>query len=292
MPDSIPTMRSCDPWRPFAAFMAWHLALQSTYMRWVMPGIAGIVVMAVMVALAVLTSTRRGARVGVAILLAYQLALAVARFPLTANSSYLTVLVLGVLLLLSSSSRTPRRVVLERGEELRRTVLFVLMVIYAMAGVQKLAQGYWHDGEFIVLTLLADLSFFAESMRHLLELGALLLGSAGPLVSTSGPWSLGATPLLVPDWLPAVAMGLSLSFVLAELLVPLAVLWPRTRARALAPLVVVQVGIGLSSWEIEFMSLALGCVALSTRRPRRNLAIVLAGEVVHYLLRHRLGVEI
>lgn len=270
---------SPDSVRLLGVFLAWHLLLDSLKFIELFGGAAGPLFFAWMTGWTVLVTVRRTFRIGMMGLFVAKIGPTIAALPMTSNHAFIETLLVGLVLLQSSPSGTDPRVCTRRAADLRETVLFVLMAAYAMAGVQKLGQGYWRDGEFIAFELLYGTGGFAHSLQvtfaWIAEIGRLDPVRFDP----AGLDALAGHTMVLPEWAVPVILGLSWSFLAVEILVPLLVLWPRTRRYGLVLVVFVQIGIGMFAWETEFMCLALSGIALSGGRVARNLALLFALEV-------------
>jgi hypothetical protein len=273
-----------DSVRLLGVFLAWHLLLNALVRLDPSGGPTGVIFFASFIGWTALVTLPRTFRIGLAGLFVAKLGLTIASLPMTSNHAFVETLLLALVLVQSSSpSSRPSGPDLRhrawRAAELRETVLFVIAGTYALAGLQKLAQGYWHDGEFLALELVYGTGGLAHSMQVTFDAIAAAFGLEPVLADPRGLDVLAARPMPLPRWAATTVLALSWSFLALELLAPALLLWSRTRRAGLVLLAFVQIGIGMFAWETEFMCLALAGVALQGRHVGRNLALVLALEV-------------
>lgn len=268
-----------DSVRLLGVFLAWHLLLNALVRLDPAGGPVGTIFFASFIGWTALVTLPRTFRVGLAGLFVAKLGLTIASLPMTSNHAFVETLLLALVLVQSSSPRADLRDRAWRAAELREIVLFVIAGAYAIAGLQKIAQGYWHDGEFLALELVYGTGGLAHSMQATFETIAAVFGLEPVVADPGGLDALGARPLLLPRWAATTVLAMSWSFLALELLAPALLLWSRTRRVGLVLLAFVQIGIGMFAWETEFMCLALAGVALQGRHVGRNLAWVLVLEV-------------
>ena len=268
-----------DSVRLLGVFLAWHLLLNALTRLDPSGGPSGPIFFASFIGWTALVTLPRTFRIGLAGLFVAKLGLTIASLPMTSNHAFVETLLLALVLVQSSSPHADLRHRALRAAELREAVLFVIAGAYAIAGLQKLAQGYWHDGEFLALELVYGTGGLAHSMQTTFDAIATALGLEPVLADSRGLDVLAARPLPLPRWAATMVLALSWSFLALEILAPALLLWSRTRRSGLVLLAFVQIGIGMFAWETEFMCLALAGVALQGRHVGRNLALVLALEV-------------
>jgi hypothetical protein len=279
-----------DSVRLLGVFLAWHLLLNALVRLDLSGGPSGPIFFASFIGWTVLVTLPRTFRVGLAGLFVAKLGLTIASLPMTSNHAFVETLLLALVLLQSSSPLTDLRPRAWRAAELRETVLFVIASAYAMAGLQKLAQGYWPGGEFLAIEFVYGTGGLAHSLQITFDAIAAAFGLEPTLADPRGLDVLAGGALPLPGWVATVVLPLSWSFLAFELLAPALLLWSRTRRSGLVLLAFVQIGIGMFAWETEFMCLALAGVALQGRHVGRNLALLLALEVSLALLFGAAGV--
>lgn len=272
------------------------------------------ILMAVLTPIACALALRgRTARAGLLLLAAVRGAGFLWTMPYTINHMLLElVLILAFALASGEPEGPPRRSALVFTARWAQ-VLFLSVWFYA--GVQKLVHGYYLNGE------LFGLEAFADDRGLTLGLsGAVLL-----MMTTLAGWLGGTVPhvsaatltdavqLPLAPWMGPFLTALSTMIVVIEVGIPLLFLLPRARKAAVVALGLAQVGIALSSMEIDFaldnfmfllllwpaaagFTEALGAPAGSAsgsavaRRFRvGSLALLLVWPVVHMVLSTTLG---
>jgi hypothetical protein len=196
-------------------------------------------------------------------------------WPYTLNHFILEQLVLLVLLAF------PVRFAAERGREPLHDLQLLwvtLLSVWFFAGVQKLGQGHYLNGESMALPLLAGEDCLGRGLR----------GGLSLLRSLSGPAALvpGADPGAAPLDLAAriYCVGLSWLVIAAEVGLPLLALVPHTRRAATVGLCLAQCSVGLLSGEVDFAILGLGLIALGSARHIRARYALLACLALLYAL--------
>ncbi|MBV1859349.1 MAG: hypothetical protein KUG77_13115 [Nannocystaceae bacterium] len=152
----------------------------------------------------------RGRRLGRLGALALALSIVVATFPRTGNHLYLVVVVVGLCVRLEFASDAMR-------DLLARSLRWVLIVVLFSSGLQKLAYGFYLDGQ--MLAYLGDRDGYSGLLSLLTPEGEAHRLATLPRVAGGGPFSSGAPLLLVASNLTYVA----------EMLLPLLLLYPKTR---------------------------------------------------------------
>ncbi|MEQ1504114.1 MAG: hypothetical protein ABMB14_17860 [Myxococcota bacterium] len=163
-------------------------------------------------------SERRAGWIAIGGVLAWQIA---ARFPWAPNHHYVELALVALL----AGFPDPAD-----GRPIRAAGALIVLCFLGSAW-QKAFHGRWHDGEFLVHAALygPDWSCLPWLLREGLGLGAALGASPWP---TATPTVFGGPPPVPPAWGIAVCRALSWVTLAAEVAVPLAVVWPRTRRAA------------------------------------------------------------
>jgi hypothetical protein len=174
-------------------------------------------------------------------------------FPDNANHQFLALLLAMILLLVDPDGEEGPR----NTETALQSMRWIAIIGFAWAGVMKLHYGYWLGGEFLGFRIAGDAGF-ARSLGLLVpEVELARLAGLGTDVG-AGPFRPEA-PLLV---------ALSSLTWIAELLLPLGLLWRRTRGAAMITSIVFIVAIEVAAREIFFGGLMIGLLLLFARRDR------------------------
>lgn len=210
-------------------------------------------------------------RPGFALLAAGHLVLLWSEFPSSGNHAYLELYVCLLAVLLRHDD--PEEGLLEL-----RALRWLAVIVLFFSGVQKLAHGYWVNGEYLVFSL------GSETYRALLgwtlpadELArvARLRGEVG-----DGPYRVASVPLLV------LANGTWL----AEIGLAPALVWRRTRPLALPLALLLLAAIELVAREVFFGLAFASLIGLFARGDRQSAARWLVAAALALLALSRLGV--
>lgn len=181
-------------------------------------------------------------------------------FPENANHQFLALLLLSILLLVGSHENEQERAL--DTEAAIQSMRWIALLGLAWAGVMKLYYGYWFEGEFLAYRVAGDPGFTATLGRIVpaAELERLLaLGT-----------DIGAGPFR-PDAPLLVAVS-NLTWI-AELALPVALLWERTRPPALVATVLLMLAIEAGAREVFFGGMMIGLLLLFARRDRVATAL-------------------
>lgn len=153
-----------------------------------------------------------------------------------------------------------------------------LLSVWFFAGVQKVFQGYYLNGESIALAVTASSGSLGEKLRGGLDLLHALL-STQPSAAFPVPLALASLALNgVERW---YCIGLGWLIPTGELLLPILCLLSRTQVVALWLLAGGQLGIGWLSGELDFALTALGLIGLgATRHGEARYAVLAAAAVL------------
>ena len=229
------------------------------------PGLYGGVAIALSV-LAVAGWRERFARVAVTAGAALLLFVIASVFPENANHQYLGLLVLVLLMFAHGGEGSA-------GDALAGLRWLVLIGIF-WAGLQKLWYGYYSGAEFLSLRVAIDPSF-REVLGFLVPPGEQERLATLTVAAGQGPFRAQA-PLLV---------AVSKLTLLAEIGLPIALVWTRTRALAVPATIALFVGIQLGAREVFFGGLMIGLVLLFARRDALGRALPwIAGLYLVWLL--------
>lgn len=188
----------------------------------------GTIVIAATLVLA--TAWRREALVALA---ATHAAVMAYEFPASGNHAYLELLFLGLLAFVNTADPEQRRLFLRAGRWIACVVLFA-------SGIQKLALGYYLDGQFLAYQL--------GTATYRVVLDPLLpAGESARLAALDG--QPGAGPYLVSS---PLFLAVSRAVVLAEIALPVLLVVRRTRLVALATAVVLLFAIEAAAREVFF----------------------------------------
>lgn len=209
-------------------------------------------------------------RVGLVALLGIHAGVMTYEFPASGNHAYLELLLLGLLLLLDPARAEERRLFLRAGR-------WIVCVILLASGVQKLAWGYYLDGQFLAYKM------GTETYRAVLS-PLLSDGEAARLAAMNG--QPGAGPYLTSS--PALVAAARV-VVLAEVVLPPLLVIRLTRAAALAASLLLLFAIEAAAREV-FFGLVMVNATLLFGPPRLQRAFVPAAAVAcGALLASRLG---
>ena len=173
------------------------------------------------------------ARGAFAVLALTQAAVIAAEFPATGNHAYLELYFLALLALLRPDDPDERRL-------LMRALRWLVVLVLFTSGFQKLVHGYYFRGQYLAYSL------GTETFRPVL---APLL-SAGELARlTSFPSDVGSGPYLVSS---PLLLLVSNAIWIAELALPVLLLWPPARAVAVAGTLALLAGIEVGARELFF----------------------------------------
>ncbi len=192
-------------------------------------------------------------------------------FPDNANHQYLALLLLMLVLLGDSRSAEAGR----DAQAALQSMRWIALIGVFWAGAMKLFYGYWLGGEFLAFRVATDPGF-SQVLGLLVPEGELdrLVGLGTDL--GAGPFRVDA-PLLVV---------ISNMTWLLELVLPLGLLWSRTRVISMVATIVLFVAIQLGAREIFFGGLMVGLLLLFARRDLVARALPwFTGLYVGWLLR-------
>ncbi len=210
----------------------------------------------------------RTARVGRWAALALAVSLCVATFPRCGNHLYLVVIVLTLCVQLEFSGPDAR-------DLLARSLRWILVVVFFYSGLQKLAHGFYLDGQ--MLAFLGNRTGFAELVSMLVPADEATRIAGLSRVAGGGPFSSTA-PLLVA--------ASNLTYV-GEMFLPLLLLLPKTRRFAIPATFALILAIELFAREVFFGLWFTGLLLLYARPPtyRRAFVVVVALDVAMLLVR-------
>lgn len=213
----------------------------------------------------------RGRRVAFLALAASHVVLLWTEYPASGNHAYLELYVCLIAALLRPDDPGEARLEL-------RALRWLAVIVLFYSGVQKLAHGYWVNGEYLAFAL------GSETYRALLgwlvpdgELARLarLRGEVG-----DGPYRIASSPLVVLSNLTWVG----------EIVLALGLMWRRTRRVALVLALVLLAAIELVAREVFFGLVFASLLLLFARRDRQTPARAVIAVVLVLLLLVRLGV--
>lgn len=221
---------------------------------------------------AAILAVSRLRRAGFALLAASHLVLLWSEFPSSGNHAYLELYVCLLVVLLRHDD--PDEQLLEL-----RALRWLAVIVLFWSGVQKLAHGYWVNGEYLVFSL------GSETYRALLgwtlpadELArvARLPGQVG-----DGPYRVEGAPVL---------LLLANATWLAEIVLAPALVWRRTRAVALLLALLLLAGIEVVAREVFFGLVFASLLLLFAHGDRQSAARWLVAGALVVLALSRLGV--
>lgn len=206
---------------------------------------------------------------GVAFLLL--LGVVVSVFPQNANHQFLMFLLLTLLLLVDPAREQADLDAVAALQAMR----WIAAIGIFWAGLMKLAYGHWLGGEFLAFRIANDPGF------------ALVLGPLLPAAELARLQSLGAEVGAGPFRADAsLLLVVSNGTWLAELALPLLLLWRRMRLPAMVATIILFVAIQLGAREVFFGGLMVGLLLLYADRDRVATALPwIAGVYLLWLLR-------
>ena len=275
----------------FRIFFATHIFLQSLKLPWNYGQTSLIHMVQGMVFLSALSMFHKSYyKVGLFFLVAYKFFWVHWTFPMTANHYFVEFFIV-LFLLLFPDTEVEKNKSYEGASA--RLIQITILTIYFFGGVQKLIYGFWLNGEFIIH------EFLQQPSVGLGKTLSTFLMSFDPNAILA-PIKLAADMEVIPYHLSAfsIAMIMILSWLtlLTEIFVPLLFLFKKTRNLGLITMIILQVSIGFSSWETEFMFAALACMFLFFKNnPVRNYTILTSLHVlwslfIIYVLDLRVGI--
>jgi len=275
----------------FRVFFAFHIFLQSLKLSWSYGDnlIAYLLQGSIFLCVATMFF-ERASRAGIFFLGVYKLYWVCIKFPSTANHYYFEFLVLVLLFIFHPLKKEDKDFV--DGTAIRLIQIGILSV-YFYGGVHKLVHGLWLDGEFLIQTLFKQANGgLGKSLSIFLNLFDLHL-IKGPL---SLPEGLELTPFKISSLSLSIIKLLSLGTILTEIFTPLLFIFKKTRKWGFIFMIILQVLIGFSSWETEFMFAALGSIFLFTQKnhPRNFMVLgilhALWAIFIIYVIDLRIGI--
>ena len=199
------------------------------------------------------------------------LGVVVSVFPHNANHQYLALLLLILVILADSRGAEADRNAVAALQSMR----WIAAIGVFWAGAMKLFYGYWLGGEFLAFRVATDPGF-ARVLGFLVpdaELSRLL---ALEIDLGAGPFRADA-PFLI---------AISNMTWLLEMMLPLGLLWSRTRAMSMVATILLFVAIQFGAQEVFFGGLMVGLLLLFARRDRLAGALPwITGLYVGWLLR-------
>lgn len=260
----------------FQQFFALKL-LCSWQLAWPSQGPAGTPLHVLAAVCTVAMCWGRTARLGVLGWLVLVLARVVRSWPYTLNHLLLELVVLVWLMLypvrFDAGPRQPA--------PLLRVLWPTLLSVWFYSGLQKALQGYYLNGEYMALALLADSGTLGASLRFLAGELQGVSHSVTDWLSAGGPVPL--SPLGVVE--RALCLGAGWLVTAVELLLPGLAFARRTRHLAVPALALAQLAVCGMSGEYDFALTGLGLIGLGWQRwARARYALLGAAAVTLVLL--------
>jgi hypothetical protein len=200
-----------------------------------------------------LTETRRGAVVGVCVILAIKLLELASAFPYTINHAYFDVALL-LLLALGVPSQGG-------GLHPLRAAQAGILAVFFGAGIQKLMHGYYIDGQLLALRALYDEGGMGLRLRLLLSFVSDLLHlSSPPARALPTPSFITEAPVTLPGWVWSALCVISNGTWIAEVALPIAALSSATRSWVVLGLIGLEGVILILSGEVSFGFTVVACL--------------------------------
>ena len=214
---------------------------------------AGPLAVALLTPLAALLAWReRSAVLGLALLAACRAAGMALTMPYTINHMLLELVLLVGFAIAAAAPPGPTR----RAESVAtaRWAQVIFLSVWFYAGVQKVVHGAYLTGELFGLEAFADdrgmTLGLSGAVGLMMQVGSGLFGGEVPHVSAATLTD--RVDLALAGWMAPFLIGLSTMIVVVELGLPLLFFVPRARRAAVVGLGLVQIGIALSSMELDF----------------------------------------
>lgn len=202
---------------------------------------------------------------GYFLLLASKIYLSIVIFPNTANHNFLQIFIF-ILAILSNP---------QEDHHLKKQIQLIVLSIYFYAGVQKLLNGQWINGEFLSKVL-----FNGKNYSHAIRTGTFFQKTL--ILATE----MESVPLDIPVVYRLLIILFSWITILSELLIPIAIFWIKNNRIPILLLLVTQVLIGSLSGEFEFMILALACMtyfSINSHIRSRCLYMLTVTNIIYFV---------
>jgi len=240
----------------FRTYFCFHLFLQALKLPWYFGhGVFSYTQIGLSLFFTVLAFHKKTFKASLIFFLIYKLYWINYTFPLTANHYYVEFLILLLLLIFPNNKRVDGT---HDGTAIR-LVQFSILSIYFFGGVQKLVLGQWLNGEFL-LNL-----FLRNGMAGLTSTVSALIWKldSNALVNWGGmARGFQAVPFEISSFAFGIILILSWLTLLTEIGLPLLFLFKKSLKVGIFLIIILQIVIGFSAWETEFMFAALGCIFL------------------------------
>jgi hypothetical protein len=205
------------------------------------------------------------ARGAFTVLAATQLTVIAAEVPATGNHAYLELYFLLLLAFLRPDDADERRL-------LMRALRWLVCLVLFTSGLQKVVHGYYFRGQYLTHAL------WIETFRPVL---VLLLSTEEYARLTAFPSEVGAGPYLSAS---PLLLLVSNAVWIAELTLPVLLLWPRARVIAIAGTLALLAGIEVAAREVFFGLVFTNGVLIFLPRPLGRwyvrLVVALLGGVL------------
>ena len=270
---------SPDLMRSFQIYFAFHIFI-SNFDPDFLPFQKGYLLLGViaMFLAAIATFSKRYCRVGLLVLLFFQVCWSIiGAFPMTDNHEFLEGFILLFLILF------PSRIV-DRDKKLVdgascHLIKFIILYSYFFSGFHKILHGFWLNGELLGWSLFS----FRDRTLPIYHSGQFFLNVIANLfnlpisdIPFEHSLDMGQAAVSIPPWIVIMLVVMQWVTILGELVIPILVVLYSNQKLGRYLLLGMTLMIGLPSFELRFLFVALGCDFLFfPKRPMHNYAILL-----------------
>lgn len=207
----------------------------------------------VMCACLALAERQYGLRPAAAVLLGLRLLAIAGSFPGTINHAFFDA---ALLLMIAFGGRSGGR-----GLHPLRVAQAGILAVFFHSGVQKLASGYYVDGELFALRLLYDDGDMGDRLRSLLEVFGRVMGlPAAPSHASSRPSGMSEVVVVLPGWVWSMLQALSTGTLVAEIGLSLMAFRRKLQSASVAGLLMLEAAILVLTGEISFGFTVVACL--------------------------------
>ena len=276
---------SSDLMRSFQIYFAFHIFISNFFdcdSQSFKEGYLLLGVIAMFLA-AMATLSKRYCRVGLLVLLFFQVWWSIIdTFPMTANHEFLEGFILLCLILF------PSRIV-DRDKKLVdgsscHLIQFAILYSYFFSGFHKILHGFWLNGELLGWSMFSfkDVSSaIYRSGQFFLKVIANLFNLPISDIPFERSLDMGQAAVSIPIWIVIMLVVMHWVTILGEFAVPILVVLYRNQKLGRYLLLGMTLMIGLPSFELRFLFVALGCDFLFfLKRPVQNYTILLLLRVL------------
>lgn len=194
-------------------------------------------------------------------------------FPYTINHHFLELVIVILLLLL-----TPiKNLQAEKDMTVLRVhyIGLLYLSVWIYSGIHKIVQDYFPSGEFMALYSLSGVNDLGENLQRATKtLHAFFDPSTGASLI---PACCNAVPLSIPSWEMWLYRVSGWPIILMEIVFPLMIFFPAWKMVGLYGIILAQIGITLSSAELDFGMTCVSMISLLAPSSFKNFLYALSG---------------